>query len=51
VPNGHPGDSSSTEDADGDGRADDEMVVIPAVGAQGGTPISGFLEGDFGPQP
>jgi hypothetical protein len=51
VPNGHPGDSSSTEDADGDGRADDEMVVIPAVGAQGGTPISGFLEGEFGPQP
>jgi len=49
VPNGHPGDSSSTVDADGDGRADDLMVEIPAVGAEGGTPLPGFLEGVFGP--
>lgn len=49
VPNGHPGDSSSTIDADGDGLADDLMVVVPAVGAAGGAPLPGFLEGPFGP--
>ena len=49
VPNGHPGDSSSTVDADGDGLADDVMVEIPAVGAEGGAPLPGFLEGVFGP--
>lgn len=49
VPNGHPGTSSSTVDADGDGLADDLMVEIPAVGAEGGSPFSGFLEGVFGP--
>jgi hypothetical protein len=51
VPNGHPGNSSSTTDADGDGLTDDLMVEIPAVGAQGGAPLPGFLEGVFGPTP
>jgi len=49
VPNGHPGDSDSTNDRDGDGLADDVMVEIPAVGSAGGDPIPGFLEGIFGP--
>jgi cytochrome c peroxidase len=49
VPNGHPEDSSSPTDADGDGLADDLMVEIPAVGAEGGAPLPGFLQGDFGP--
>ena len=49
VPNGHPGDSSGVTDANGDGLADDRMVVIPAVGAEGGAPLPGFLEGVFGP--
>jgi cytochrome c peroxidase len=48
VPNGHP---DSNIDADGDGLADDLMVEIPAVGAQGGAPLPGFLQGDFGPPP
>jgi cytochrome c peroxidase len=39
VPNGHSG-----VDADGDGLADDIMVEIDAVGANGGAPIPGFLE-------
>ena len=51
VPNGHPGNSNSTTDADGDGLADDVMVEIPAVGAAGGNPLPGFLEGVFGPTP
>jgi len=51
VPNGHPGNSNSTIDANGDGLADDLMVEIPAVGAQGGAPLPGFLEGVFGPTP
>jgi len=50
VPNGHPGDSSSTIDAYGDGRADDLMIEIPAVGAAGGAPLPGFLESVFGPR-
>jgi hypothetical protein len=29
--------------------ADDVMVEIPAVGAAGGDPLPGFLEGVFGP--
>jgi cytochrome c peroxidase len=49
VPNGHPGDSSATIDANNDGLADDIMVEIPAVGAEGGPPLPGFLEGPFGP--
>jgi cytochrome c peroxidase len=48
VPNGHPGDSTATIDADGDGLADDLMIEIPAVGAAGGPPLPGFLEGVFG---
>jgi hypothetical protein len=51
VPNGHPGDSRSTADTNGDGLADDIMVEIPAVGAGGGAPLPGFLEGVFGPTP
>jgi cytochrome c peroxidase len=50
VPNGHPGDQKSTTDANGDGKADDVMIEIPAVGAQGGSPLPGFLEGVFGPK-
>lgn len=49
VPNGHPGSSSSTDDTNGDGLADDVMIEIPAVGAEGGSPVPGFLEGVFGP--
>jgi cytochrome c peroxidase len=49
VPNGHPGDSISAIDADGDGLADDLMIEIPAVGAAGGDPLPGFLQGIFGP--
>jgi hypothetical protein len=48
VPNGHPGNSTSTIDADGDGLADDLMIEIPAVGAAGGIPLPGFLQGVFG---
>jgi hypothetical protein len=48
VPNGHSGDSLAVTDANGDGLADDRMVVIPAVGAEGGKPLPGFLEGIFG---
>jgi cytochrome c peroxidase len=51
VPNGHPGNSSWTVDRDDDGLADDRMVAIPAVGAEGGNPLPGFLEGVFGPTP
>jgi hypothetical protein len=47
VPNGHRGNSSVTYDDDHDGMADDETVTIPAVGAEGGNPLPGFLEGDF----
>jgi cytochrome c peroxidase len=49
VPNGHPGNSMYVVDTDGDGKADDLMVEIPAVGAAGGAPLPGFLEGIFGP--
>jgi hypothetical protein len=48
VPNGHPGGSTATIDANGDGLADDLMIEIPAVGAAGGPPLPGFLEGVFG---
>ena len=49
VPNGHFGNSIWTIDASSDGLADDLMIEIPAVGAAGGTPLPGFLEGIFGP--
>ena len=48
VPNGHPGDYLSTVDLNQDGRADDLMIEIAAVGAAGGPPLPGFLEGMFG---
>jgi cytochrome c peroxidase len=51
VPNGHAGDHIMTIDANGDGKADDSMIEIPAVGAGGGPPLPGFLVGIFGPQP
>jgi hypothetical protein len=47
-PNGHPGNSTSSIDANQDGLADDPMIEIPAVGAAGGAPWPGFLEGMFG---
>jgi cytochrome c peroxidase len=49
VPNGHAG-PPGTADANGDGLADDIFVEIPAVGAAGGPPLPGFLEGIFGPR-
>ena len=45
VPIGHPGGRLSTTDANNDGLAEDIMVEIPAVGAEGGSPLPGFLEG------
>ena len=48
VRNGHPGSSTSSIDANQDGLADDLMIEIPAVGAAGGAPLPGFLEGMFG---
>jgi len=48
VPNGHPGNSTSSVDADQDGFADDLLMEIPAVGAAGGAPLPGFLEDIFG---
>jgi cytochrome c peroxidase len=49
VPNGHVGDALRSADVDGDGRADDRLIEIPAVGRAGGPPLPGFLEGPFGP--
>jgi len=49
VPNGHSGDWNLVADMNGDGLADDVMFEIPAVGAAGGAPLPGFLEGPFGP--
>ena len=49
VPNGHPGNSLWTIDANSDGLADDVMIEIPAVGAEGGAALPGFLQGIFGP--
>ncbi|MBK6685337.1 MAG: cytochrome C peroxidase [Deltaproteobacteria bacterium] len=47
VPNGHPGDQFETRG--GRKEARDIFVHIPAVGAAGGAPLPGFLEGVFGP--
>jgi cytochrome c peroxidase len=44
VPNGHRGDHTFTIDADDDGQADDVLIRIPAVGAEGGPELKGFLE-------
>jgi cytochrome c peroxidase len=49
VPNGHPGGPRETEDANKDGLADDIMLEIPAVGAEGGPPLPGFLEDELEP--
>ena len=49
VPNGHAGDPNSVLDMNQDGKADDVMVEIAAVGAAGGSPLPGFMEGIFGP--
>src|SRR5262245_46240930 len=48
VTNGHP---DVNVDANADGLADDIFIEIPAVGAAGGPPLPGFLEGVFGPKP
>jgi hypothetical protein len=45
VPNGHPGGPTWTVDSDGDGRADDVLVEIPAVGAKGGYALPTFARG------
>jgi len=50
VPNGHAENGTELADLNGDGRADDVMIEIPAVGARGGPPLPGFLEGVFGPR-
>jgi cytochrome c peroxidase len=49
VPNGHPGGRRHTRDFNNDGLADDNMLEISAVGAEGGDPLPGFLEGMPGP--
>ena len=49
VANGHLGDHNALVDANGDGYADDDVIEIPAVGAQGGAPLPGFMEGIFAP--
>jgi cytochrome c peroxidase len=48
VPNGHRGSSQQVHDENGDTLADDLMVEITEVGADGGAPLPGFLEGAFG---
>jgi cytochrome c peroxidase len=49
VPNGHKGNDHRVKDRNRDDLADDDLLEIKAVGAQGGRAIDGFLEGDFGP--
>ncbi|HEX7837561.1 MAG TPA: cytochrome c peroxidase [Kofleriaceae bacterium] len=49
VPNGAFGNETRVFDLNGDGLATDAFVEIPAVGASGGPPLPGFLEGVFGP--
>ncbi|MEZ4362900.1 MAG: cytochrome c peroxidase [Kofleriaceae bacterium] len=48
VPNGHLGNEDFALDLNFDGLADDRFIQINAVGAAGGAPIPGFLEGVFG---
>ncbi|HWO20504.1 MAG TPA: cytochrome c peroxidase [Kofleriaceae bacterium] len=48
VPNGHRGSGNHVQDRNHDELADDVMVEIPAVGADGGDPLPGFLAGAFG---
>ncbi|HWU90763.1 MAG TPA: cytochrome c peroxidase [Kofleriaceae bacterium] len=49
VPNGHLGDEHGVRDRTHDELADDELIEIDAVGADGGAPLPGFLEDVFGP--
>lgn len=42
IPNGHPGDQNFVTN-DGSGRATDELIEIPGVGRNGGTPPPNFL--------
>lgn len=49
VPNGHPGDQYKVKPA-ALGFAMDEMLEIPMMGAAGGPPLPGFLQGVFGPR-
>jgi hypothetical protein len=49
VPNGARGNEERVFDKNHNGIADDEMIEVPAVGAEGGEPMPGFLEGVFGP--
>ncbi|MCX7898909.1 MAG: hypothetical protein N2444_02270, partial [Methylocystis sp.] len=49
VPNGHPGNERFVF-GDRRGLAIDALLEIPEVGAQGGAPLPGFLEGPFGPR-
>lgn len=44
VPDGHPGSSATVTD-DGNGQATDSLLEIPAVGRNGGPPLSTFLDG------
>jgi cytochrome c peroxidase len=48
VPDGHRGDDKRAKDRNRDDRADDRLVEINAVGAEGGAEIPGFLEGKLG---
>ncbi|MBD2020557.1 c-type cytochrome, partial [Leptolyngbya sp. FACHB-36] len=43
IPNGHPGDQTFVTNS-GSGLATDELVEIPAIGRNGGTPLPNFLE-------
>jgi cytochrome c peroxidase len=48
VPNGHRGNESHVHDRNRDDIADDSMIEIDEVGAEGGKALRGFLEGKFG---
>ena len=47
IPNGHRGSAEEVQDLNHDELADDVVVEIGEVGAEGGDPIPGFLEGAF----
>jgi cytochrome c peroxidase len=47
IPNGHRGSDEQVQDLNHDELADDVVVEIGEVGAEGGDPIPGFLEGVF----
>ena len=48
VPNGHRGNEDRVRDRNHDDVADDDLLAIDAVGADGGKPLPGFLEGELG---